>query len=451
MSAFRWPSGPAPARWLRSSYHGWPFRVAVAAALIMAAVAGPLRAPSNAVNGGRPAPDALGSVRLFQSGQFISGGVLVDRHWVIVPAHVLQAPGSWQTYSIRFGVVTNANDRSDARNLRTIDRPIVFAPQGGLAMMHFADPVPADTIIPPLATRAPRRYTASYFVGWGGPGAESGTQLNIEETLVYDPIAVENAADMRASIEGFADSFAGVEPMVVVPDLAQPGDVGSLVYVDEGFLLGIHTMTGSYYHVNRQGNMSTEERLAGYEQPMWHYRQWVQDTIHGVGPSGTAPGSNRRRLTDVTTGHPTMTLPPQTSSCVPHLGSCTTTPPTRAQGVLLGAGNFRGTAQARCATAAHNTCSFDGVTTAPGASTRMRLGTTTAPSAPGTRDVIAWCQTTTPFPDATSPTRQVLRVSFTNADPDDTPTGYGWWDITPDQVGTGNGQTLLDPGPLAPC
>jgi hypothetical protein len=45
----------------------------------------------------------------------------------------------------------------------------------------------------------------------------------------------------------------------------------------------------------------------------------------------------------------------------------------------------------------------------------------------------------------------VLRVSFTNADPTDSVLGYGWWDVTPDQVGTGAGQTLLDPGPLQPC
>jgi hypothetical protein len=318
-------------------------------------------------------------------------------------------------------------------------------------MMHLADPVPTDTIIPAIATEAPEPETRSYFVGWGGPGASAGTRLNMKATLVYDPIAVENAAGMRVNLDEFAAVFDHVEPMVVVADLAQPGDVGSLVYADDGSLLGIHTMTGSYYHVTPGGNMSTVEQMAGYEQPMWEYRQWVRDTINGVGPSGTAPGSNRRRLTHVTTGHPTMTLPPQTSSCVPHLGSCTATPPTWGHGVLLGAGNFRGTAQARCATTSHDTCSFDGITTAPGASTRMRLGTTTAPSAPGTREVIAWCQTTTPFPDTTSPTRQVLRVSFTNADPDETPTGYGWWDVTPDQVGTGNGRTLLPPGPLAPC
>jgi hypothetical protein len=448
MTAFTVPGRPAGPRWLRSLSRGWPFRIAAVAALIMAAVAGPLRAPSHAVDGTQ-STDVVGSVRLFESGDFVGGGVLADRNWVIVPSHLAQRPA--QAYSIRFGVLTNADDGSDTSNRRRIDR-IVFAPQGGLAMMHFADPVPEGTVIALLAMAAPARFSAAYFFGWGGAGANAGTRLNAQVTAVFDPVATANAAEMRRDIEGFAEAFPpSIEPMVV-PAATQPGDAGSLIFSETGFLLGMHTLTGSYYRVNRGGNLSTHEWTAGYEQPMWEYRQWVRDTINGAGSSGTAPGgSNRRRLTDTTSGDLPMTLPPQTGSCVPHLGSCTTTPPTWGQGVLLGAGNFRGTAQARCATAPHNTCSFDGVTTAPGASTRMRLGTTTAPSAPGTREVIAWCQTTTPFPDATSPTRQVLRVSFTNADPDDTPTGYGWWDITPDQVGTGNGQTLLDPGPLAPC
>jgi hypothetical protein len=65
--------------------------------------------------------------------------------------------------------------------------------------------------------------------------------------------------------------------------------------------------------------------------------------------------------------------------------------------------------------------------------------------------VVAWCQTTTAFPDQGSPAQPVLRVSFTNADPSDSPLGYGWWDVTPDQLGTGAGQTVLDTGALSPC
>jgi hypothetical protein len=64
---------------------------------------------------------------------------------------------------------------------------------------------------------------------------------------------------------------------------------------------------------------------------------------------------------------------------------------------------------------------------------------------------MVWCKTSTAFPDASSPTRPVLRVSFTNGDPQESPLGYGWWDVTPDQVGTGSGQVLVDTGRLAPC
>jgi hypothetical protein len=45
----------------------------------------------------------------------------------------------------------------------------------------------------------------------------------------------------------------------------------------------------------------------------------------------------------------------------------------------------------------------------------------------------------------------VLRVSFTNAEHAEEHLGYGWWDVTPDQVGTGNGTTPLDTGPLTAC
>jgi hypothetical protein len=72
--------------------------------------------------------------------------------------------------------------------------------------------------------------------------------------------------------------------------------------------------------------------------------------------------------------------------------------------------------------------------------------------APGTREVQVWCTTTTPFPDATSPTRSVLRVSFTNAEHTTAQIGYGWWDVTPDQLGTSpTDQTPLDTSRLAHC
>lgn len=100
---------------------------------------------------------------------------------------------------------------------------------------------------------------------------------------------------------------------------------------------------------------------------------------------------------------------------------------------------------------AGNGCSFDSADYATGTSLRMRLGPSSAPEAAGTRHVMVWCKTTTAFPDPDSPSQPVLRVSLTNADGIEVPVGMGWWDVTPDQVGTGSGQTLVDTDRLATC
>jgi hypothetical protein len=272
-------------------------------------------------------------------------------------------------------------------------------------------------------------------------------------TLVYDPVAAANAARERAENTDFADSFpAGIQPMVIAM-ITDPGDVGGGIFTPGGFLTGVDSFSAVYQNANATGNFYGPVVSASYEQPIWSYRQWILDTINGAGSSGgTSAGPPRRHLSDATpTGNLPMTLPPHTNLCSAATGSCIPSDPGWKQGTLLGAGNYRGTALARCATAATNDCSFNGTTYAAGASARMPLGRASAPSAPGTRQVMVWCKTTTAFPDPTSPTQPVLRVSFTNADPNESPTGYGWWDVTPDQVGAGSGQARLDTGPLGPC
>jgi hypothetical protein len=201
--------------------------------------------------------------------------------------------------------------------------------------------------------------------------------------------------------------------------------------------------------------------IATFDQPVWRYRAWILSVINGAGPSGamsapaTTPasvgnGSGQRALAAAEGSLP-MTLPPQTDRCDPGMTSCTGSEPTWPRGVLAGSGTYRGVALARCAVAAGSRCSVGEVSHAGGASVRIPLGTVAVPTAPGTREVLVWCKTETAFPAAGSPTRAVLRVSFTNADPDESPDGYGWWDLTPDQVGTGSGNALVDTGSLARC
>ncbi|HEY6795926.1 MAG TPA: trypsin-like serine protease [Kineosporiaceae bacterium] len=422
--------------------------------VVVGALVGLPPAPSRALGGHSvPAAMAMGQVRIFGNGGFLGGGTLVDRNWVLTTEHLIDDLLNPGAYTIRVGVTNNHDDAIDAAGLRRIDR-IAYNPQFGVVMLHFADPVPEGTQVLELTTAAPDRWDPLYLFGWGD-SQNPGTTLRVEDTVAYDPVATENGNAMRTSIAGFSNSFPlGIAPLVVPVD-TQRGDAGGGLISRDGRLFGIHTLTGSYYRTNETGNFRGDELTAGYEQPVWRYRQWVLDTINGAGPSNPPPdagGPPRRRLGgERVGGRPPMTLPPQSGPCAAVTAPCAGRGPGWKLGVLLGAGNYRGTALVRCASSGSEACSFQGVAPAAGVSARLGLGPVSAPLSPGTRQVMVWCRTTTAFPDAGSPARPVLRVSFTNADPADTPAGYGWWDVTPDQVGTGTGQTPLDPGPLQPC
>ncbi|HEY6797185.1 MAG TPA: trypsin-like serine protease, partial [Kineosporiaceae bacterium] len=373
-------------------------------------------APGWAVDG-QDAPSNPAQVIVYEDGQFDGGGTLVSRDWVLLTAHEVPLTDTPRVYTIRFGTVTGSSDPGDRANLRTVDR-FVFPPSGGdLVLAHLSEPVPEGTVIAhELASAAPAPGTAAVLAGWGPDGAV----LRYAVGTVYDPVARENAAMARSRNPIFPSIFpAGIEPMVL--NLAvQLGDGGSGVFGADGSLIGVHTGQTSYRHVNGTGNFYGPDYLLPYQLPVWEYRRWIQSVISGEGSSSSAPpppgGPPRRRLDDVAGGGVglPMTSPPPTPVCLPGMRSCTS--PIWEQGVLLGAGNYRGTALARCASAGGSACSFKATTYAGGASARMSLGSADAPSAPGTREVQVWCTTTTSFPDAASPARSVVRVSFTNAE-----------------------------------
>jgi hypothetical protein len=177
--------------------------------------------------------------------------------------------------------------------------------------------------------------------------------------------------------------------------------------------------------------------------------------ISGEGTSGssvTEEELRRRRLAGSESsgdGGLPMTMPPQGDVCEPGDGSCSLPTPTWVQGELTGAGTYRGTALAVCAPAEGNSCSFAGTAYARGAIARPELGPSQAPrTAP--RQVMVWCATSAVFAQGTT-ARPALRISFTNADRAEVPVGMGWWDVTPDQVSTGAGQSPVDPGRFNPC
>ena len=79
-------------------------------------------------------------------------------------------------------------------------------------MVHFADPVPAGTWFPRLATQAPGVFDWARLYGWG----PDGHTLDRRSGLVYDPVAAENAAHLRSVNPVFlADFPSGIDPMVL--------------------------------------------------------------------------------------------------------------------------------------------------------------------------------------------------------------------------------------------
>jgi hypothetical protein len=311
--------------------------------------------------------------------------------------------------------------------------------------------VPESTWIPGLAADPPVRDTPALAYGWG---STRGATLYRSTRPIYDAAARENAQALRSAEPDFATDFpADVDP-VVVDSGPTFGDSGSGLFSPPLVLAGVHSWNQNYRHVNESGNLYGESTEVSYLLPVYRYRAWIERVISGEGSSSSPPpgGSNRRRLTqDQATGDPLMTAPPELDVCDPGQPSCNLPAPTWLRGVLSGAGNYRGTASLRCVQAAGTTCSYAGVPTTGGTSARLRLGPATAPTAQGTREVMVWCRTTTQFPDAGSPTQPVLRVSFTNAEHSTVQLGYGWWDITPDQVGTGSDTAPLDTTQLATC
>ncbi len=300
-----------------------------------------------------------------------------------------------------------------------------------MALVHFADPVPADTWIPSLATQPPARDAGGLFYGWG----PDGHVLNRALGVIIDPVATENAAALRddPSFASFAEDFPpGTDPMVIaVPTTG--GDSGSGVFTFGGILSGTHVARSGYRHVNGSGRLFGEDFWAGYEQPVWRYRQWIMDTINGAGSSNQAHDElKRRRLNESPGGSLPMTMPPQVQVCDPGQPACSAPDPVWQAATLVGYSHQQGIVPAKCAQADGNTCTFDGITYVGGATAQLRLG---AVGVTGTRHVMTWCRSTTAL-NAGEPPVPVLEVSFSNDDDPQGPIGKGWWLVTPDHVTT---------------
>jgi hypothetical protein len=375
-----------------------------------------------------------------ENGRFIGGGTLVARNWVLTNIHVLsEGPSS---YSLRFGVLDDRADATNTTNLRQIDR-IVRHPSADLAMAYFADPVPEDTFIPRLAQNAPEDFGWAIPFGWGH---SAGHILQTLDSVILRAAAAENLAAKLQDDPRFAQHFGGIPPLVM-NHRTTFGDSGSGVFATNWTLLAIHEGKSPFFYVDDEGQQIGDRRTrAAYELPVWRFRDWIQSVINGEGTSGQPPDSTPGRdLTEEPDGQLPMTQPPHVDTCEPGETGCTFPGPRWALSTLTGAGNYRGTALAVCAPATPEPCTFN-TTTYPAATTaRLPLGPAQAPgTAP--RQVMVWCRTTASLTPGT-PTQQVLRISFTNAEHTQVPTGRGWWDITPDQLGT----NPIDPSQFTTC
>ena len=443
----RGPAGPGqaptPGRYLSRS------RIGIAVLLLVVSLGialGAPMAPGSAVEDGFNARSPAAQVRIFENGIFMGGGTAVDRNWVLTAAHLFSRPDNPGAYSLRSGVINDAADPTGQTNLRQVDR-IVLAPRGDVAMVHFVDPLPADTWIPRLATAAPDILDWSRLYGWGTAGNDSGKTLRVVSGLVQDPQATANAAAMRAQNPFFDAYFpSGVTPIVMNLD-STTGDSGSGVFSPRGVLSGVHWGRTDYRNVDQAGNLFGPTFRAAYELPIWQYRAWIQDTVNGAGPSGQPHDElKRRRLIETTSGDLPI-VPPPTDVCHEDEASCTTPDPGWQPGVLVGYSHHQGTVLARCSDATDApACTFGGATYTASATARLPLGST---GVTGTRMVEAWCTARTAL-NVGDPAQDVLLVSFTNTDHKAGSTGTGWWYVIPDHVTTDT-KTPIDTGSLRPC
>jgi hypothetical protein len=376
-----------------------------------------------------------GVVRIYEQGQHRGSGMLVDRNWVLTTGHNFVAHLS--QYTFRFGGTDGSQDGNSQANLRSFDRMAVHPTVPDLVMVHFADPVPADTAIMPVATTNPFSLygVVGDLWGWGNP--QPDIQLRRAMTVVADQDPVANVAAQRDGNQNAWALTGDARMLALHARVGQRGDSGGALMRD-GVAAAMHWAAGPFRGTNATGTLTGPTFHVSYEIALWPYAQWIRSVINeeGAGSSDTPPHDElkRRKLEEEenTPGQAVMTGPvpcPGDGSCDPE--------PAASAATLVGFSSRQGAAPARCAGSDDgDTCSYDTITYPQDSPATLQIApppTTGIDATTGRRDVIVWCKLTGSLTTGAPPT-DLVRFSFTNTDVSDMTPAYGWWDTTPQQV-----------------
>jgi hypothetical protein len=407
--------------------------------LVMVVVSGAVwgAPPGEAVDGQR-ATSNPGVVRIFEAGDVVGSGTLVDRNWVLTTGHVFAAHLS--QYTFRFGGTDDSQDGDSQANLRTFDRMAVHPTVPDLVMVHFADPAPEGTTTMPVATTNP--FTPDrplgVLLGWGlPPSVTGGSRLRMRLTAVADQDPAANVAALRAQERDLWSLTGDARMLALHAQLSRGGDSGGAL-MRGGAAVALHWGTGAYRRPNETGSLAGPELHVSYEIALWPYAQWVRSVINGEGTSTPDPAPHdelKRRKLEEGENNPGQALMTGPTPC-PGDGFCDPQPATPLA-TLVGFSSQQGAAPARCAGSDDgDSCSYDSTSYPKDSPATLQIAPppkTGIDATTGRRNIIVWCKHTGSLTTGAPPT-DLVRFSFTNTDVTEPTPAYGWWDTTPKQV-----------------
>ena len=307
-------------------------------------------------------------------------------------------------------------------------------------MVHFADPVPADTRTLPIATTAPSTPSerVGLLLGWGDPQPYDRRNLKVALTTVIDSDPATNMDALRAQDPEIWSLTGDARMLALGSHVSRAGDSGGPLLRAGSSAAAMHWGAGTYRRPNATGRLAGPGFDVSYEIALWPYVDWIHSVINGEG-SGSSPSSphnelKRRKLAEGenTPGQAVMTGP---TPC-PGDGSCDPAPVTP-MATLVGFSSKQGAVPARCAGSDDgNTCTYDSISYPKDSPATLQLApapTTGVDATTGRRDIVVWCKHTGSLTTGAPPT-DLVRFSFTNTDVTEPTPAYGWWDVAANQV-----------------